>query len=209
MTRMSAADRRVKLVDAAIRVMTRDGVGRATTRAIAAEADMPLGVLHYAFRSKAELMALVTECIAERSQADIGAVIGSGSGDDLLEVVRAALCAYLDHVVEHPKEHLVTYELTTGALRDDELGEVPRRQYDYYQRRNEQLLTSAAETLGLEYAEPLPVMARYVFSLMDGLALNYLARGDADQAREVVDLAARTIVGMVGRRRTGDEAGPA
>jgi hypothetical protein len=52
---------------------------------------------------------------------------------------------------------------------------------------------------GLEYAEPLPVMARYVFSLMDGLALNYLARGDAEEASKVVDLAARTVVGMVRR----------
>jgi hypothetical protein len=34
---------------------------------------------------------------------------------------------------------------------------------------------------------------------MDGLALNYLARGDADEAREVVDLAARALVGMVRR----------
>jgi AcrR family transcriptional regulator len=196
---MSARDRREKLVEAAIRVMTRDGVARATTRAIAAEADMPLGVFHYAFRSKTEMMAMVTEAIAAQSQAEIDTAVGSGSGDDLLEVVRAGLSAYLDHVVAHPKEHLVTYELTTGALRDEELEGVARRQYDHYQRLNEELLAAAAETFGIEYAEPAPVMARYVVSLMDGLALNYLARGDADEAREVVDLAARALVGMVRR----------
>jgi AcrR family transcriptional regulator len=197
---MSARDRREKLVEAAIRVMTRDGVTRATTRAIAAEAEMPLGVFHYAFRSKSELMAMVTEAIAAQSQAEIDAALGSGSGEDLLDIVRAGLFAYLDHVVDHPKEHLVTYELTTGALRDEELEGVARRQYDHYQQLNENMLSAAAEMFGIEYPAPVPVMARYVVSLMDGLALNYLARGDADEARQVVDLAARTIVGMVRRR---------
>jgi AcrR family transcriptional regulator len=204
---MSAGDRREKLVEAAIRVMTREGVARATTRAIAAEAEMPLGVFHYAFRSKSEMMALVTQSIAEQSQSDIDAAMGTGSGDDLLETVRAGLCAYLDHVIDHPLEHLVTYELTTAALRDDELEGVARRQYDYYQQFNEGLLVAAAELFGLEYDEPVNVIARYVFSLMDGLALNYLARGDADEAKAVVDLAARTIVDMV--RRTRGEERPA
>jgi AcrR family transcriptional regulator len=194
---MSAGDRRERLVEAAIRVMTRDGVARATTRAIAAEAEMPLGVFHYAFRSKQELMARVTESIALQSQADIEVAMDASEGEDLLGIVRAVLFAYLDHVVSHPSEHLVTYELTLHALRDKELGEVARRQHEYYQQWNEQMLSSGAEQFDLEYDEQVPVMARFIFSLMDGLAFNYLARGDEAQARAVVDLAARTMVSMV------------
>ena len=82
MTRMSAAERREQLVAAAIRVMTRDGVVRATTRAIASEAGMPLGVFHYAFRSKAELMAVVTETIAQQSKAEIDAAMIALDGSD-------------------------------------------------------------------------------------------------------------------------------
>jgi len=120
--RMSASERRELLVEAAIRVMTRDGVVRATTRAIAGEAGMPLGVFHYAFRSKAELMAVVTETIAQQSKAEIDAATLSGTMDDPYELVVGGLCAYFEHVVAHPHEHLVTYELTTTALRDPELG---------------------------------------------------------------------------------------
>lgn len=196
MTRMAAEDRREKLVEAAIRVMTRDGVAKATTRAIAAEADMPLGVFHYAFRSKQELMAMVTETIARQSKADIDEAVLSGHSANLEELILAGLCAYFDHVVDHPQEHLVTYELTTTALRDPELEDVAKRQYDYYLEELEALISAAAELMDVEFTEPLPVVGRLVFSMMDGLALNYLARGDAEEARAVVELAARTLVGL-------------
>jgi AcrR family transcriptional regulator len=196
---MSAEDRREQLVAAAIRVMTRDGVVKATTRAIAAEAGMPLGVFHYAFRSKAELMAVVTRTIAQQSKTEIDAATLSGTDAEPYELVLAGLCAYFDHVVSHSDAHLVTYELTTTALRDTELEDVAKRQYDYYLEENEQLLAAVAELMGFEFTEPIPVVSRYVFSVMDGLALNWLARGDEEQARKVIELTARTILTLVRR----------
>lgn len=194
---MSAGDRRDQLVAAAIRVMTRDGVVKATTRAIAGEAGMPLGVFHYAFRSKAELMAVVTQNIAQQSKAEIDAATLSGAQQDPYELVHAGLRAYFDHVVAHSDEHLVTYELTTTALRDEELVGVAKQQYDYYLRENEQLMLAAAELMGFEFTEPVSVVSRYVTSVMDGLALNWLARGDEEEARKVVELTARTILTMI------------
>jgi AcrR family transcriptional regulator len=197
--RMSAGDRREQLVKAAIRVMTRDGVVKATTRAIASEAGMPLGVFHYAFRSKAELMAVVTQTIAQQSKTEIDAATLSGTTDDPYELVLAGLRAYFEHVVSHSDEHLVTYELTTTALRDKELQDVAKRQYDYYLDENEKLLSAVAELMGFEFTDPIPVVSRYVFSVMDGLALNWLARGDEAEARAVVELTARTLLTLVRR----------
>ncbi len=197
MSRMSADDRRELLVHAAIRVMTRDGVARATTRAIATEADMPLGVFHYAFRSKQELMVMVTETIARRSKTEIDAAVLTGAERDLAAIVRAGLSAYFDHVVAHPEEHLVTYELTTAALRDDEMGDMATRMYAYYLGENQKLLEAAASALDVVFLEPVEVVSRYVFSTMDGLALNYLAQGDEDQARAVLDMVARTLLSSV------------
>lgn len=197
MPRMSADDRRELLVEAAIRVMTRDGVARATTRAIATEAEMPLGVFHYAFRSKQELMVMVTEAIARRSKTEIDAAVLTGDETDLPAVVAAGLRAYFDHVVAHPEEHLVTFELTTAALRDDEMGDVGERMYAYYLGENRKLLEAAAAYLGVRFVEPVEVVSRYVFSTMDGLALNYLARGDEEEARAVLALVARSLVASV------------
>jgi AcrR family transcriptional regulator len=205
---MSADERRSKLVDAAIRDKTRDGVARATTRAIAAEAGMPLGVFHYAFRSKQELMAMVTETIAQRSKADIDAAVLTEGDPDLYDLVHGGLLAYFEHVVEHPDEHLVTYELTAMALRDPEMEDVADKQYRYYLEENEKLVTAVADMIGFDYSLPIPVITRFVTSLMDGLALNYLAKGDEEEAREVVALLAATLVGFaihVDRRETIDD----
>jgi AcrR family transcriptional regulator len=197
--RMSAEERRDLLVSAAIRVMNRDGVARATTRAIAREAGMPLGVFHYAFHSKQELVIKVTETIAQRSKADIDAAVRSGPTDDLYQVILRGLTAYFDHVVAHPDEHLVTYELTTSALRDHELEDVARRQYDYYLEENEKLLLAAADLFGFQFTEPVSVLSRYTLAVVDGLALSWLARGDEDQARQVLELTARAAMSTVRR----------
>ncbi|WP_279579831.1 TetR/AcrR family transcriptional regulator [Fodinicola feengrottensis] len=65
---MSADERRQDLVAAAIRVLARDGVAKASTRAIVAEAAMPLGFFHYCFRSKQELFMQVIGTINERNR---------------------------------------------------------------------------------------------------------------------------------------------
>ncbi len=205
MARMSASERRELLVEAAIRVMTRDGVAKATTRAIAAEAEMPLGVFHYAFRSKQELMTMVTETIARQSKTEIDAAVLGDGPPELLDLVLAGVSAYFDHVVQHPLEHLVTYELTTNALRDEELLDVAKRQYEYYLEQNAALLEALGEALDLEFTEPLPVVNRYIFSVMDGLALNWLAKGDEEEARAVLDVLARTLTTLVRPREATDD----
>lgn len=208
MARMSAEDRREMLTAAAITVMTREGVARATTRAIASEAQMPLGIFHYAFASKHELLVRVIQTIARQSKGDIDAAVLARPDVRLEDVATAGLMAYFDHVVAHPEEHMLTYELTQFALREKGFEGVARDQYDYYLRENEALLASLAEIMQIEYVVPLPVVSRFVFSVMDGLALNWLARGDEAGAREVVDLTVRALTTMVRPRAQPAGAGP-
>ncbi|MFP3394334.1 TetR family transcriptional regulator, partial [Brevibacillus sp. SIMBA_076] len=61
MTRIPVADRRMALVQAALRLIARDGVAAATTRRIVAEAGMPLASFHYVFSSRDELMGELIE----------------------------------------------------------------------------------------------------------------------------------------------------
>ena len=205
---MSAEDRREMLTQAAIKVMTREGVARATTRAIAGEAQMPLGIFHYAFGSKHELLVRVIQTIARQSKGDIDEAVLSKPDLDLQDVATAGLMAYFDHVVAHPQEHMLTYELTQFALREEGFEGVARDQYEYYLRENEALLEAFAEIMQIEYIVPLPVVSRFAFSVMDGLALNWLAMGDEDGAREVVHLTVQALSTMVRPRSqapAGDE----
>ena len=64
MDRLPMAERRAQLVRAALTVASRDGIEAAAVRAIAAEAGVSLGVVHYCFEDKNELLREVGEAVA-------------------------------------------------------------------------------------------------------------------------------------------------
>jgi AcrR family transcriptional regulator len=199
MARVSADVRRQELIEAAIRVMARDGVSKATTRAIVTEAGMQLGFFHYCFRSKEELLLQVIDTINERNvRAAVGVV---QAGQDLRETLRASVDAYWRQVEQNPGEHQVTYELTQYALRRPELVEVTRRQYENYFRAATAFLEAVAEAAGVQWTEPLPVLARLTYTMIDGATLGWVVDRDGEAARQVLDQFTEYLV-AVARVRT-------
>ncbi|MGO2113162.1 MAG: TetR family transcriptional regulator, partial [Pseudoclavibacter sp.] len=73
---MSASERRTALVTATVRLIAREGLAAASTRAIAAEAGMPLSTLHYVFESREQLIELAVRNIAAdfRMRLDLDAI---------------------------------------------------------------------------------------------------------------------------------------
>jgi AcrR family transcriptional regulator len=194
-TRLPAAERRAQLVEAAIRVMTRDGVARATTRSIAADADVSLSVFHYCFTSKQELLEAVIEAIMQHAVTPAISTIAPGR--TLETTVRGGLQAYWDHVTAYPDEHRLTYELTQYAVRTPGFEDVARRQYERYLDANREFIEQLQRTYPLEIDQPVPVLARYVASLLDGVTLNYLVLGDATGAGEVLDLVTAHLLTLI------------
>ncbi|MFF7776968.1 TetR/AcrR family transcriptional regulator [Streptomyces tanashiensis] len=192
MTRRSADERREQLVEAAIRVMIRDGVARTTTRAVVSEAGLPLGAFHYCFRSKEELLHSVIERITLRSLAP--ATAPPAGEVSTRELIFRTLHAYWDQVRERPAEHMVTYELTQYALRQPGLADVARRQYQHYLKVYSDHLEAIARRAGFRWTVPLPALARYGLSVMDGLTLNWLIDRDDVQARAALDEYAEHLV---------------
>ncbi|WP_406863799.1 TetR/AcrR family transcriptional regulator [Streptomyces sp. HUAS MG47] len=193
MPRLSADDRREQLVEAAIRVMIRDGVARTTTRAVVAEAEVPLGAFHYCFRSKEELLQSVTERIMERTLTPPREV---PEGTTPYEAIRANLHVYWDRVRSRPDEHQVTYELTQYALRQPGLAEAARRQYGHYLATSTDYLDSMARVLGIRWTITLPVLARYGMSALDGLTLTWLVDRDDEAATAALDEFARYLASV-------------
>ena len=191
MPRIAVDERRELLVEAAIRVMARDGVAKATTRSIVAEAGMALAAFHYSFRSKQELLENVIEAITGHTLDLAAAALGADGTAE--EKVRAALDTYWRHVVANPGEHRVTYELTQYALRHPGLATVAKRQYEAYIAGATKLIVA----LEVNWAAPVPVVARYLISVMDGLTLLWLNEGDDDTARAALELAGDHLVGLI------------
>jgi DNA-binding transcriptional regulator YbjK len=65
------SDRRRLIVEAALRVIARDGVSAATHRAVAAAADVPLASTTYHFSSKAQIVTEALELAIDRSIAAV------------------------------------------------------------------------------------------------------------------------------------------
>ncbi|MBT2417033.1 TetR family transcriptional regulator C-terminal domain-containing protein [Streptomyces sp. ISL-22] len=195
MARLPSAERRRQLTEAAIRAMTRDGVPRTTTRSIAAEAGVSLSVFHYCFDSKQELIESVITTITEHYVTVVKEALRPRA--TLEETVRAGFQAYWDHVRAHPDEHMLTYELTQYALRQPGFEHLARRQYELYAETYADLIGRLQRAMDLRLRVPVPVLARYLAAMTDGLTLNYLVLGDEAACDGVLDTVTAHIAGLV------------
>jgi AcrR family transcriptional regulator len=185
---MAASDRRAELLEAAIRVMARDGVAKATTRAIVNEAGMTLGAFHYCFDSRAQLLERVTETLTERYVAEVRGLFAPHR--DIRDSVLDSLHAFWKGFEANPGEHQISYELTQYALRNPGFENIARRQYEIFLAAFASLLELAADNAGIEWTQPVPILARYVHSVIDGLNMTWLVDRNSDHSQAVLHLLA-------------------
>lgn len=183
MPRMSAAERRDKLVDAAIAVMAREGVPNTTTRAIVAEAGMQIGVFHYCFRSKDELIGEVARTISERSIAAVGEVLART--DDPAELIEGCVDAYWRRVQRDPLEYQLIFELTHFALRQEGWDEPTRAKRERNIEAVAALLTVIAEKGAFTWRSPMEVLARYVLATLEGITFQWVVHREAERAEQL------------------------
>ncbi|MFG1795757.1 TetR/AcrR family transcriptional regulator [Nocardia sp. NPDC049149] len=194
MAHVPAEQRRQELIAAAFRVMARVGVSAASTRAICTEAGVPQSAFHYCFRSKEELLQGLTRVVvADMVETAVGAL---SPGADLEQSIRNGLDSLWRLTTAEPERQLVLYELTTVALRDPNLSDLARWQYEQYFQATETFLTKLAEAAGTQWTLPIPVLSRMLTTVIDGLILNWLTDRDTEQAHAVLDSFATLFTGL-------------
>lgn len=191
MARVSSAERRAALVRAALRVIDREGVHGATTRAIVAEAQMSLASFHYAFRSRDEMIRELIAFVVQDEQRVSLEALDPGSG--IRAAVRAGMQAYFDLLRAHPSREQAMQELVQYCLRTPGLDELPRAQYGSYHHTARVLLERGAELTGVEWTVPIEQLARILIAITDGLTIAWLACRDDEAAGLLMDFAADTI----------------
>lgn len=200
-TRMSVNQRRTLLIEAAINVMARDGVANVGTRAIVAEADMTIGVFHYCFRSKDELVVEVLRSINARSFAAAGEILQRST--DPVEVIQTGLQAYWDHIEAHPTERMLLFELTQYSLRNNEQRHAALEQYDIYIDGMRRFLLAVADLGGITWRSDVDSLARYTIASLQGISIQWLVNRDGALARNVLSHIAAHLVEDAGFERTG------
>ncbi|MBU4335634.1 MAG: TetR family transcriptional regulator [Actinobacteria bacterium] len=196
MTRIPVAERRRALIEATIRVIVRDGVAAASTRAVAAEAQMSLASLHYAFGSRDALLRAVAEEVtdAELVAARDGLLLfDEGAGQiPLVELLQVGVDRFVDLLVEHPERELALAELTVHARRtgmDDLLDHVRA----VYLAAAEQNLVHAAAQAHVRWTVPVAEAAQMLVMLLDGLTWSWTGRRDEAIARRSGRFAAEAL----------------
>lgn len=186
MAYVKASERRLQLVAATRAVLRRDGVEGATLRAVAAEAQVPLGTLQYVFPSKELLITAVLEDVRE----EVSAVFKSTETDAGLEhALRHGLRNYWEQlVVNDPALALMRHELFVYALRTPGLTSLARWQIQGYTQIVADWSQKAASNAGEVCAVPFDTLARVLVGVVMGIVLQYL--GDHDRDRSQRDLQA-------------------
>lgn len=192
MARMPAVERRAALARAALAVAARDGVAATSTRAIVAEAGMPLASLHYAVASRDELLRDVVGLVVEDERRAAAASLIDGSAT-VRDAVRRGLGGYLDLVRSEPGREQAMLELTQHALRTPALADLPPAQYAAYRAAVVALLEEAAERFGIRWAVAVDDLARLIVALTDGATLGWLADRDDAAIDRMLDLAAAAV----------------
>jgi len=180
MSRMPVAERREQLVEAALAVASRDGIEAATVRAVAAEAGVSLGVVHYCFQDKDELLRAMAHAITERNAVQGLELIPSGLPvETVVEQVIGVLWAAISGT---RGSQLLSYELTTSSLRHPELNKVAIEQYRGQWTTAQRVLEVVGHAADVSWTVPVEELARVVVAVIDGFSLAWLVDGNAEAA---------------------------
>jgi AcrR family transcriptional regulator len=179
--RLPVAERREQLIEAALAVASREGIDAATVRAVAAEAGVSLGVVHYCFQDKDELLRAMAHAItAQNLQRSTGELPPDA---DVATIIAGTIDLLWDGIRESRGAQLLSYELTTSSLRHPELNQVAIEQYRGSWAAAEHVLLGVEQSARVRFTVPVEELARTVVAIVDGYSLAWLVDGDEGRAR--------------------------
>lgn len=172
MPRVSAEQRRLDLVTAAVALLVEEGPAALTARRIADRAGAPLGTVHYAFRDMAELHQLAAAELLGRVDVALAGVRTEAGVKVALDDI---LTGWWRWVRGQEAVALAFAETLVALLRTGTAGAT-------FQAAHRLVLGLLREAEGHDPCPsriPLPALADLVLVTADGLGLVHLARGDA------------------------------
>ncbi|WP_328857635.1 TetR/AcrR family transcriptional regulator [Williamsia herbipolensis] len=206
LSRLSIDQRRVQLIDCALDLAQRTGMSSVTVRAVAEEAGVSLGIVHYCFDSKDALMAAMIEravgdhlaaFLRVESLDDLGGdvaaadVSGPVGADELRALLTGALTSVLDVVQEAPERWLVLIESTVVSLRAPSTSgaySTAARQNDLAEDYGLRYLSAIGARTAMTWDGSERAVVRAALQLIYGMIQWWLVDRDDDRARTSIAL---------------------
>ncbi|MGD8605913.1 MAG: TetR/AcrR family transcriptional regulator [Myxococcales bacterium] len=179
-----------QIIDAAIRVLARQGYAKTSLLDIAKEAGMSKGALHYHYPTKEALIHAVLETACNVVQERT--LKAWSPSDDPFKALRKSLRELWATRAERTDEALVVADLLALSLYDESLRPKLAEFYELGAKQIRQYLEQHLLSLGLQPRVPLDILPRIVIGLLDGLVMQAFVDPDALAPDQVVD-AVQTI----------------
>ncbi|GGS76048.1 TetR/AcrR family transcriptional regulator [Nonomuraea spiralis] len=164
-------ERRAEVLSAARRVIVRDGIDAATTRAIAKEAGYSNGVLAHYFADKDEILLSALRQSHQRIRARLTRKVEGVTG---LAALREVLLDNLPLDGERTQESRLEVSFWSRSLASERLAEVQRAEADELRAAVRELLGQARTAGELRADGNLDDLAEHLLALVDGLSLHLL-----------------------------------
>ncbi|MFT2707663.1 TetR/AcrR family transcriptional regulator [Clavibacter zhangzhiyongii] len=188
-------ERRRQLIDAAVAVMTEEGVAAVTTRAVTTRAGLPHGSFHYCFDSKADLFSAMLS--QELRTVLVAAFDPPAEALGPVDRIAFGLRARLALVTARPDHALALVELTALSHRDPALAHLARWEQAEYRREVTRDVDEWTASDGLRWSAPTPRIAALLIAVADGIANSWLADRDDEAAQASIMLAARSVAALL------------
>ncbi|MFF0864353.1 TetR/AcrR family transcriptional regulator [Nonomuraea sp. NPDC003560] len=164
-------ERRAEVLSAARRVIVRDGIDAATTRAIAKEAGYSNGVLAHYFADKDEILLSALSQSHQRIRERLTRKVEGVTG---LAALRELLLDNLPLDAERTQESRLEVSFWSRSLASDRLAEVQRAEADELRGAVRELLGQARAAGEVRADGSLDDLAEHLLALVDGLSLHLL-----------------------------------
>jgi AcrR family transcriptional regulator len=198
--RVSAQARREQFVEAAIRVMGREGLDATTTRRIAEEAGAPQSAFHYAFRDKNELLTEVIAAVTLEIEKILREAVDPTKG--LAAAINDGLRAFWRYAISDDGLQLMQYELTIFCRRTEGFGWLAEWQYTRYAAAAvETFQAAAANDRAGTVAIDIIDLTNFIVAAMDGLVMQYQVTHDAERCERDLGNIIRAAILLAGLDR--------
>lgn len=174
-----------QIIDAAIRVLARQGYAKTSLLDIAKEAGMSKGALHYHYPTKEALIHAVLETACNAVQART--MKAWSPSDNPFEALRKSLEELWATRAERSDEAVVVADLLALSLYDEALRPRLAEFYELGAQQIRDYLEQHLISLGLESRISLDILPRIVIALLDGLVMQAFVDPDALSPNDVVD----------------------
>jgi len=184
----AAVDARVRIVDAGVRCIAREGVVGASMAAIALEAGVSKALLHYHYHDRSTLLAEIVERIGVRTIERERVAIDESGGMGGLDT----LWRWLDEELRRG-ELVALAELT--LVREAPVRRITRSVASDRRRSAARTIERLFAELDLTPRVPAPLMADAAVAFIDGLALD-VANGSVREPRVSYDIFWLALLGL-------------